>query len=137
MTKNSKMIVIVISLIVLIGGTFYGGMKYGQSKSTGSTNQQTFGNFASRGGNPNGAGRGAGANMRGGMENGEILAKDEQSITIKLRDGGSKIIFLSEKTEITKSEAGTADDLVVGKTVFVGGTANPDGSVNATSIQLR
>lgn len=78
-------------------------------------------------------GRMGGANLA----NGEIIAKDEKSITIKLRDGGSKIIFLSGTTAINKSATGTIDDLKVGTQVTATGTINTDGSVSAQMVQIR
>lgn len=120
--------------IVLAGGMFYAGMKYNQSQSPVFT-RGVGGNFAVLGG------QGArNANMRGGaggMVSGEIIAKDDQSITVKLRDGGSKIVFLSSTIEVSKFDKGSAADLEIGKSVSVNGTTNADGSVTAQTIQLR
>ena len=49
----------------------------------------------------NGAGRGTGnANMA--RLGGEIIEKDEQSLTLKLNEGGSKLVFFSETTKVLK-----------------------------------
>ena len=121
----SKKIIIAGLIIVIL--TFYGGMKYNQSKIPARGN---FTNFT-------GGQRGIGTRSGGGVVNGEILSKDAVSITIKIRDGGSKIVFLSATTPITKTVAGSQSDLVVGKQVNTMGTENPDGSVTAKSIQIR
>lgn len=130
-----KILPIIIAVAIVAGvGSFYGGMKYSQKKSVksrGSGDQQQH--FQQMGG----AMRGGNKQGGGGFINGEIASKDDKSITVKLRDGGSKIIFFSETTEIGKSVSGAATDLEVGKTVMVGGQTNSDGSVTAQTIQIR
>lgn len=150
----NKLIPIIIAVAVIVGGgAFYGGMKYAEGRSP--AGQFSRGNFQELqnlspeerqqrlqelGANAGAGFRGgAGGSQRsgGGFTVGEIISKDEKSVTIKLQNGGSKIIFLSDSTEITKSAAGTLGDLEVGKNISVNGTANSDGSVTAQSIQLR
>jgi len=77
-------------------------------------------------------------NRQGGsFVTGEIIAKDDKSITIKLTSGGSKIVLLSNTTQIGQFTAATINDLLVGKTVMVSGSVNNDGSVTAQMVQLR
>lgn len=123
--------IIFITVIVIGGGAFWGGMKYAQVKS--STNGRGSGSFA----NGQRPGRMGGQGMRGGFTNGEILSKDDKSITVKLTDGGSRIIFFSASTTIGKIAPGTLSDLEVGKQVLVTGSGNSDGSMTAQNIQLR
>ena len=135
----NKTIIFVISVIVVGGLAFYGGIQYDKSTGTAGGGSQS-GSQARQGGFIPGSAM-AGANRRngagGGLTNGSILNKDDKSITLQLTAGGSKIIFYSPSTAIMKTTDGTAADLVVGKTVSVNGAANTDGSINATNIQLR
>lgn len=130
---TNKLISLVVGVAIIVGGvSFYGGMKYGQSKIS---------QFAGAGNGmrvrSGGAGVGFGGRTAGGFVNGEILTKDSQSVTIKMRDGSSKIVFYSASTEVGKTVNGASSDLEVGKNVSVNGTPNPDGSITAQSIQLR
>jgi hypothetical protein len=75
----------------------------------------------------------AGANFISG----DVLAKDAQSITVKMRDGSSRIILYASSTEVSKFAAGTIDDVAVGKTIMVNGKTNTDGSITAQTIQIR
>lgn len=135
MTKTFLSVLLIVA-VVCLGGGFFGGMKYGQSacriSPLRSFNAQELGANAGgfRGGRMGGQGG-------GGFVAGEIISKDDESITIQLRDGGSKIIFYSETTEIGKFVSGTPNDLEVGETVTINGEPNQDGSVTAKSIQLR
>jgi len=126
-----KIIPIIIALVIVGGGAFYGGMKYQENK-TPQMFQKMGANVAA-----GFAGRQAGARANANLAGGEIIAKDDKSITIKLRDGGSKIIFFSDSTKITKSTEGSSNDLEIGKTVIVGGKQNSDGSLTTETIQLN
>jgi len=129
-------ILLIGGAVVIIATSFFGGMQYGKSKS-----QQLPGNFAGLSSQGrqfqqmNGSGRRIGA-QGGGFVFGEVLSKDDKSITIKLSDGGSKIVFFSTSTNVMKSAEGSVNDIVVGEQVSVNGTANQDGSVTAQSMQI-
>ena len=129
MTK--KILAIVAAVVVLVGGgSFYGGMKYAQSKTP-----QRNGQFG--GANITGGFQGSRNGTNGGFTAGDIITMDNNSITIKMRDGSSKIVFYSSTTEVSKFTSGTSSDLAVGKSVNVTGQTNSDGSITAQSIQIR
>ncbi len=149
MQKKNIVIGVVVGL-VLIAGSFYGGMQYGIKNVAKSQvvqgGRNSAGNFA--GGGQRMAGQGgqrAGGAQGGGIGNGgagdftagEIIAKDDTSATIKTRDGGSKIVFFSDKTLIDKSVVGATGDLNVGQQITVNGKTSADGSVIAQNIQIR
>ncbi len=140
-----KTIIIAGAAAVIVGvSSFAGGMVYAKSKvPAGGANAafsgaagQRFGGMAQNGQAGAGA-RGGQMRANGGIVNGDILSVDDKSVTIKMRDGGSKIVFFSASTEVGKFVTGTSADLTVGETVMVTGTANSDGSVTAKNIQIR
>lgn len=136
--------IIIITALVVGSGAFYGGMIYGQSKSPlGNVSRQNLQNLTTEqrqqlfqgniGGSSGGTGRGSGS----GFLNGEVLNKDEKSLTLKMSDGGSKIVFFSSSTQISKTTDGSINDIEVGKQITVSGDQNSDGSYTAKTIQLR
>ena len=149
------LLAVVIIIIIAVGvGGFFGGRTMGGgtpspqealtvlSNLTPQEQQQLFQNggglgglFGGARGGPGGTGV-TGGNGGGGFVSGSIIAEDSNSITVKLADGSTKIVLYSGSTTINVSQTGTASDLAVGKDVTVTGTANSDGSVTATRIQM-
>lgn len=66
-----------------------------------------------------------------------FISSDDKSITVKLQDGSSKIVLLTDTTSISKSTEGSKSDLKTGEKVAVFGTENSDGSVTAQNVQLN
>ncbi len=135
---------LIIIALFIGGGSFYGGMQYQKSQMP-AAGQNPF----QRGTGTNGQGRGFaaggltgragmnGASGMGGFTAGEVVSKDATGLTLKLRDGGSKIILTSSSTRVGKMTDGSMDDVKEGTEVTVTGTSNQDGSVSASMIQLR
>lgn len=126
-----------MSVLVIVGAalvgpiSFYGGMRYQQSKSVLRTFDRT-GQFNDT--RIQGRQNGNGQMMR--PVSGEIISKDDSSVTIKQQDGSTKIVLLSDKTVIVTSTQGNLDDLKNGENLTVFGTNNADGSVSAQNISL-
>lgn len=142
--KNKK-VILGIATALLIVAAFFAGKSYGSGHpKAGSTQNAQNGMTASggfnRGGMPGGgaaggfAGRGG---VAGGVTMGQVVSKDANSITVSITGGGSKIILYSPSTTISKSATGAIGDVAVGSTVTAIGSANSDGSIAATSIQIR
>lgn len=135
----SKNIIIgaIVGVLIIGGGSFYAGTKFAGGSDAPAGFPQGQGGQLRTGQNGQAfGGARTGQGMSGGITTGQILSKDDTSITVKLPDGGSKIVFLTASTTITKSSAGSVNDLTVNENVVVNGAANSDGSINAQSIQL-
>ncbi len=121
---KQSMIMTIVLVVVVAGGAFFAGTKYQQSRRgglTGANGQRQF------------------QGNRQGFRpvNGQIISTDNNSITVKLQDGSSKIVIISDKTVINQAASATKDDLKTGETVAVFGQDNSDGSVTAQNIQLN
>ncbi len=139
MNVKNPVAAVIVAAIVFGGGGFYGGMSYQKSQTPafGGPNGQ----WRSMMGGAGGQGGAANGNRRmfaqgGRPVAGEIISQDDKSITIKMRDGSTKIIMLSGKTEISKAATGSKDDLKKGEQVFAVGTENSDGSVSANMVSI-
>lgn len=153
--KKQNAVIGMVVVLILISGAFYGGMQYGlksvadKAKAQFVQGGRNFGGANGNsqrlagGANQNQGGNIGGQNMRGGADGGggfitgQITSKDDTSITIKTNDGGSRIVFFSEKTGVDKSVSGASSDLSVGQQIMINGKTNADGSVVAQAIQIR
>lgn len=138
---NKTILTILLVVVVGVGG-FYGGTVYEKSSLSKqgllrSANSAGGMRSGQGGTGQGGQGRGIGMGANGGFVTGQIISKDPTSITIKTRDGSSRIVYYSSSTSIGKSTSGSADDLTTGQTVMVGGTTSSDGSMTAQNIQIR
>jgi hypothetical protein len=130
-TMNKTILGAVVGAVVVAGVAFYGGDVYGKSQSP------MRGGFGANGATfTRGAGARGGANGAG-FTAGQIISKDESSITIKMPDGSTKIVLVGGSTQVLKTTTGTPSDLAVGTNVVVTGSANSDGSVTGGMIQIR
>ena len=135
--ENQKIFIPVIALLVVVVGTsgFFGGMQYQKSQRQAPGDFQAIRGQLKSGELPQEFGRRL-QQGQGQPVSGEIIYCDEESITVKLANGSSQIIFVGESVKINKSAPGTKDDLIEGTRVLVVGSENPDGSLNAASIQI-
>ncbi len=142
--KTNKTFLMVALLVIVSLGSFFVGTKYQQKKLV-----SGFG-LPARFGNTQGPGRNmrpndindAGIRNRGQMPGfkqtfGEIIGTDDRSITVKLVDGSSKIVWLSDSTLINQSVEASVSDLKMGVKVAVNGETNSDGSVTGRNIEIN
>lgn len=139
--SNKYIAAFVIALILVGGGSFYGGMQYDKSVAAKArvTARTQFGNGAGgngQGGQSRGGMMGGRGQNGGGFVSGEILSKDDKSLTIKTADGGSTIIYFSDTASVRKAETGSLSDLATGQQVTANGKSNADGSMTADSVSI-
>lgn len=129
--KNKNLLIVIIGVIsLLVGGAagFFGGMKYQQGKTP------TRGQFANMMFQRNGMGNRLGATAM--AVRGAVISADNNSITVKMQDGSTKIVILSSTTMIGKTTSGTASDLINGSNVTIFGNTNSDGTITAQNVQI-
>ncbi len=129
--KTQTYIILAVVVILVAAGSFFGGMKYQQSQRGNRMGQFNGQNFMGRF-NQNGMGQNNFRPVRG-----EVTSADDKSITVKMADGSSKIVILSDSTAITEATSATKQALKSGTQVMIFGNQNSDGSVTAQNIQLN
>ncbi len=128
--KNNTLIMGILVIVVGVGA-FFGGMQYQKTKSTSQFAAGQFGGAGLRGG--------AGGGRTGGTRPvaGEVLSSDNNSVTVKLQDGSSKIVLVSSSTTINKADQAAMSDIKTGERISAYGQTNADGSVTAQNIQIN
>lgn len=133
MKKNY--IVIGLILVVILAVSFMSGIKFQQSKNTTSFQDGGTSNRLFQGGQRQG---GQVTQRQGFRSNvGEILSIDEETITIKMNDGSTKLILTPKNVTISKYENVDKTELKVGERIAVMGSENSDGSVTASNVQIN
>ena len=140
--KSNQIISVLVLVIVFSAISFFAGTKYQQKKVTQNFTQSIAdGNFQGRGMARNDINpdlvvknRGQAAGFR--QTTGEIISLDNQSFTVKLADGSSKIVLFSDSTIINESVKASKEDLKVGTKVMVNGETNTDGSITSRNIEI-
>lgn len=87
--------------------------------------------------NPSGSGQKGRARGNFAIASGMVASVGDKSFTIKPENGGSAIVFYSDKTSIVKVVKFVAADLAVGQSVVVSGIKADDGTVTASTLMVR
>ncbi len=128
MKKYTVHIVWLVIALVALGGGYFWGKASAVPTRTGFAGAGTFGSSTRRL---------AGGAAGGGFTTGQILTMDSSSITLQLPNGNSQVVFYSSSTMVSEPTMVSPSALKTGTMVMVGGTSNSDGSLTATTIQVR
>ncbi len=143
--KNNNPVITILVAVVFGAVGFFGGMQYQKSQTSTNGSRtvlfqrgqggQLQGQVQGRFGNGTRTGTNGGNFMRPVI--GKIISTDNNSITVQMQDGSSKIAVLSDKTTYENTTQASKSDLKDGDTVAVIGATNSDGSVTAESVQIN
>lgn len=122
----------VVLAAVLFGAVgFWGGVTYQKTQ----TPTGFAGRFGGGGAGFGGGGANGGPRNSANVATGTVIAQDAQSVTVKTADGGSKTVFISGQTQISKQQVLTASEIKVGDLVAAFGTA-ANGGIDARMVQI-
>jgi|GEM_PF-270289 len=156
MKRNLGIVVGIVLLAVVAGGSFYGGMVYGQGQAQpagagaapvdmgqggippagagGAPPDMGQGGIPPAGPDQQGSGQGAGG--QGGMLSGQIQEIDTDVLKITDSSGKQIQVRVTDTTLVEKQASVTLTDLQQGETVVVSGSQESDGSITARSVQV-
>ncbi len=139
--KIGLIIGIIIALVAVGAGGFYGGTAYAANTAQQASNvrAQFLNGRGGAAGTGTGTGTGTGANTAGGGFGGGVAGtiKSISGDTLQVSTAQNvTTVTLSGATTIQKSVTATTSDLQVGQQITVRGQRDSSGNVAATSIQL-
>ena len=148
MNRTIKIIIAIIVLLAVAGGSFFGGTLYGKSQAQAAfvtARQQRGGGMF-----PGGAGTivtgegpvvsgqrgGAVDQVQGGALFGQIKEISDGVMVISDNNGKETQVKVTDTTLIQKQASVTLADLATGETVIVSGSTAADGTITARSVQV-
>ena len=141
-TAFPVMTAVLVAAVLIVAG-FFGGVKIGENRNSGSSGAQN-GNPANGNVNPGGVARRDGEGQFGrdggrfgdaGALAGTVQSVSGNTVVVKASDGTVTKVTAGSGTTVTITRAGTLADLKPGSTVVVVGQAGSGGSIAATSIR--
>jgi hypothetical protein len=146
MNKGLQSALITVVVLVLLAGSFYGGMLLGERRARADLPAAFRDRMAQFGQGAEGL-PGAGEGMRGqggvarfGVQGGGVFGQIEEidgsTIVVTGFNGQQTVVQITDTTLIEKYASVTAADLAIGEQVIVSGSENDDGSVTARSVQV-
>ena len=133
MNRTVKIILGIVVLLLVAGGSFFGGTLYGKSQAQTALAARRQGGFpgANGTGQPGTAARAGG---QGGIF-GQIESIGAGVLVIKDNNGKQTQVKVTDTTLIEKQAAVKLTDLTTGETVIISGSTAADGSITARSVQ--
>lgn len=141
MNRTVRIILGVVALLAVAGGSFFGGTLYGKNQTQSAFvdvgQADGFPGGAQGGARPNGQGmRGGQGAVQGGLLVGQIQEIGDGVMVITGTDGKQTQVKVTDTTLIEKQASVTLADLETGETVMVSGSKADDGSITARSVQV-
>ena len=134
MKRTVWIILGIVVLLLVAGGSFFGGTVYGKNQAQVALAARRQGGF----GGANGDGQ-PGANARAGGQGGmfgQIDSIGDGVLVIKDNNGQQTLVKVTDTTLIQKLAAVKLTDLKTGETVIVSGSKGTDGVITARSVQV-
>ncbi len=145
MNRTVQIILGILVVVVVAGGSFYGGMVYGKSQVPTFPNaalrgQGGAGGFVPGGQATGGQAQGGAAARQGAQGGGFVIGQIEELgngvLTITDTSGKQTRVTVTDTTLIEKNASVTLADLKKGETVMVSGATGTDGTITARSVQV-
>ena len=146
MNKALFTVLVIILVLAIAGGAFYGGMVYGKSQAQASAGARVLAlqNGAAGGNAPNFAGQQGGFAGRAQRTNGDgrgfvlgtIKEIHDGGLTLTDSSGKDTQVKVTDTTLIEKNATVKLADLAEGETLMVSGSTAADGTVTARSVQV-
>ena len=141
MNRTVGIILGVVVLLLVAGGSFFGGTLYGKSQAQTAFAVRRPGAFPGAGENGQFTGQGqpgtnARAGAQGGMLFGQIKEIGDGVLTVTDTNGKETRVTVTDTTLIEKQASVKLTDLAQGETVMVSGSTGTDGTITARSVQV-
>ncbi len=139
MNRTLQIILGVVLLVAVAGGSFYGGTLYGRSQAQTNFLARRTGGAPGAGalfGDPNQAGNARRGNGQAGFLFGQIEEIRDGVLIVTDSNGKQTQVQVTDTTLIEKNASVKVTDLQKGETVVVSGSPGSDGSITARSVQV-